>query len=461
MICTDALVRAPAGLRGTVTAPGSKSYTHRALAAATLYGGDVEIANASVSDANRAMAAACGLLGAGVEAGGRSYRVRGLGGAPPSASRTVSVGNSGTALRIVVAMAALSPGRVTVTGDASLRSRPTGRLVDALRRLGASADGERRADARGRPEVYAPITAGGGLAGGAVDVEAGESSQHVSALLIAAGLAAADTEVRVSGPLVSRPYVEMTAEVLGAFGIAVGADYGANRFSVEHGQRPRPPARYAVPGDYSQAAFFLAAACLADSDVTVRGLDPGDRQGDRAVVELMRRMGAAVEEREGGRELRVRGPFPLEGIEADLSATPDLFPVMAVLGAHASGRTRLHSMPQMRTKETDRIAVVGRELGRHGVRTESGPDEMTVHGAEPGGGGGGGAAPAGGPRYDFSADGGRGVSDHRIAMALSIAGLAGGASAVVRDAGSVSISYPSYFDELRRLGATVDMRGEP
>ena len=169
-------------------------------------------------------------------------------------------------------------------------------------------------------------------------------------------------------------------------------------------------------------------------------------------------MGAAVEERAGGRELRVRGPFPLKGIDADLSATPDLFPVMAVLGAHASGRTRLHSMPQMRTKETDRIAVVGRELGRHGVRTESGPDEMTVHGAAPGGGGG---APAACPRYDFSADGGRGVSDHRIAMALSIAGLAGGASAVVRDAGSVSISYPSYFDELRRLGAAVDMQGGP
>ena len=456
MVGTDALVRAPAGLRGTVTAPGSKSYTHRALAAATLYGGDVAIENASDSDANRAMAAACGTLGARVEAGrgGRSIRVRGLGGVPPSVSCTVDVGNSGTALRMMVAMAALSPGRVTVTGDASLRNRPTGALVGALRALGASADGERRADARGGPEVYAPIAAGGGISGGRVAVEAGTSSQHVSALLIAAGLAGSDTAVEVRGPLVSRPYVEMTVEVLGAFGIAVDADYDAGSFVVESGQRPAPPAAYRVPGDYSQAAFFLAAACLADSDVTVGGLDPSDRQGDRAVVGLLRRMGASIEERAGGAELRVRGPFRLEGIEADLSATPDLFPVMAVLGAHASGRTRLHGMPQMRTKETDRIAVVERELGRHGVRTESGPDEMTVHGRLPGGG----AA----ERYDFSADGGRGVSDHRVAMALSLAGLAGGSpGAVVRDAGSVSISYPSYFDELLRLGAEVGDAGGP
>lgn len=455
MVCTDALVRAPAGLRGAVTAPGSKSYTHRALAAATLYGGDVSIENASVSDANRAMAEACSALGARVDAdaAARSFRVRGLAGAPPAASCTVSVGNSGTALRIAVAMAALSPGRVTVTGDASLRNRPTGALVGALRALGASADGEGRADARGRPEVYAPITAGGGISGGRAAVEAGTSSQHVSALLIAAGLAAADTSVEVRGPLVSRPYVEMTVEVLGEFGIVVDADYAAGTFHVESGQRPAPPAAYRVPGDYSQAAFFLAAACLADSDVTVGGLDPSDRQGDRAVVGLLRRMGAAIEERAGGAELRVRGPFRLEGIEADLSATPDLFPVMAVLGAHASGSTRLHGMPQMRTKETDRIAVVERELGRHGVRTESGADEMTVHGGRPGGG----------ARCDFSADGGRGVSDHRVAMALSLAGLAGGGGgggggpgAVVRDAGSVSISYPSYFDELRRLGADVE-----
>ena len=460
MVGTDALVRAPAGLRGTVTAPGSKSYTHRALAAATLYGGDVAIENASGSDANMAMAAACAMLGARVDAGragGRSLRVRGLGASPPSVSCTASVGNSGTALRMMVAMAALSSGRVTVTGDASLRNRPTGALVGALRALGASADGERRADASGRPEVYAPITAGGGISGGRAAVEAGTSSQHVSALLIAAGLAAADTAVEVRGPLVSRPYVEMTVEVLGAFGISVDADYAAGSFFVESGQRPEPPAAYRVPGDYSQAAFFLAAACLADSDVTVRGLDPGDRQGDRAVVGLLRRMGASIEERAGGAELRVRGPFRLEGIEADLSATPDLFPVMAVLGAHASGRTRLHGMPQMRTKETDRIAVVERELGRHGVRTESGTDEMTVHGRRPGGGG---AAAA--KRYDFSADGGRGVSDHRVAMALSLAGLAGGShGAVVRDAGSVSISYPSYFDELRQLGAEVGDAGGP
>ena len=449
MVGTDAAVSGPAVLRGTVTAPGSKSYTHRALAAATLYGGDVAIDNASDSDANAGMAAACSRFGARVDRDGCTFRVRGLDGRPP-APCTADVGNSGTALRIAVAMAALSQGEAIVTGDASLRNRPTGALVGALRALGGKADGVRRADARGRPEVYAPITVGGGLAGGTAVVRAGESSQHVSALLIAANSAAADAEIAVRGPLVSLPYVEMTVEVLGAFGIAVDADFGSGRFLVRSGQRPAPPSRYAVPGDYSQAAFFLAAACLTDSDVTVRGLDPCDRQGDRAVVGLLRRMGAEIGEGPGG-DLRVRGPFRLRGIDADLSATPDLFPVMAVVGAHAEGLTRLHSMPQIRTKETDRIAVVERELGRHGIRTSSGPDEMAVHGRGP---------DSKVPDYDFSADGGRGVSDHRVAMALSLAGLAG-RGAVIRDAGSVSISYPSYFDELRRLGAGVEMSGSP
>ena len=475
MAGTNATVWGPAVLRGTVTAPGSKSYTHRALAAAALYGGDVVIENASDSDACAAMAAACSRFGARVDragggaagaagAGGLVLRVRGLGGRPPAPCRA-DVGNSGTALRIAVAMAALSLGTATVTGDASLRSRPTGALVGALRALGGAADGVQRADARGRPEVYAPITAGGGLAGGAAEVVAGESSQHVSALLIVANSAAADTEITIRGPLASRPYVEMTVEVLAAFGIAVDADLAAGRLFVRHGQRPAPPARYAVPGDYSQAAFFLAAACLTDSDVTVRGLDPGDRQGDKAVVGLLRRMGAEICEGPGG-DLRVRGPFRLEGIDADLSATPDLFPVMAVVGAHAEGPTRLHNMPQIRTKETDRIAVVERELGRHGIPTESGPDEMTVHGGRrrpPAAAAAAAAARGGGagsPEYDFGADGGMGVSDHRVAMALSLAGLAG-RGAVIRDAGSVSISYPSYFGELRRLGAVVEVQGGP
>lgn len=447
MVGTDATVSGPAVLRGTVIAPGSKSYTHRALAVATLYGGDVTIYNASDSDANVGMAAACSRFGARVDRDGCTFRVRGLDCRPP-APCTADVGNSGTALRIAVAMASLSQGKATVTGDASLRNRPTGALVGALRALGGKADGVRRADAHGRPEVYAPITAGGGLAGGTAVVRAGESSQHISALLIAANSAAADTEIAVRGPLVSGPYVAMTVAVLGAFGMATHADFGSRRFSVRSGQRPVPPARYEVPGDYSQAAFFLAAACLTDSDVTIHGLDPGDWQGDRAVVGLLMRMGAEIEEGPRG-GLRVRGPFRLRGIDADLSDTPDLFPVMAVAGAHAEGATRLYNMPQIRTKETDRIAVIERELGRHGIRTASGPDEMTVHGRMPG---------SAIPEYDFSADGGMGVSDHRVAMALSLAGLAG-RGAVIRDAGSVSISYPSYFDELRRLGAGVEMSG--
>ena len=436
-------------LSGRVDAPGSKSYTHRAVAAASLYGTETLIENPSNSEANAAMVGACRAMGARAawEGGGPrpALRVTGFGaGGPDAAGAEVSVGNSGTALRIAVAMAAASRGSATITGDASLRNRPTGQLVRALNDLGADVRGERRPGASGATEEYAPVRAGpGGLRGGRADMPNPKSSQYVTALLMVGSLAESDVEVRTGGPTVSGPYVDVTIDVLGRFGIRAARSGGV--YAVRCGQEPRPPARYAVPGDYSQAAFLMAAACLAESDVTVGGLDPGDAQGDRRVVEVLRRMGADARHTGGGAAVRVTGPSDLEGVDEDLADAPDLLPVLAVLGAHARGSTRLHGVPQIREKETDRIAVMERELGRHGIRTESGPDEMTVHG--------GGAGALGGP-HDFSAVGDRGVSDHRIAMALSLFGIAG-RGAVVRDAGCVAISYPDYFDHLRLLGAEV------
>lgn len=457
----DVMIGGSGVLRGVVTVPGSKSYTHRVVAAASLCGGRTIIENPSNSEANCAMIRACEQLGASVRRtgggggpGGDVIEVTGTGGRPRAAAKTIDMGNSGTALRIVTSMASLAAAEcrpITITGDPSLRGRPMKPLLDALRALGADISGVARGG-----EEYAPVTvgAGGGLDGGGAQLSCGKSSQYLSSLLIAGCFAGRDVEIDVTGQMVSRPYVEMTLEVLRRFGLAVKSSPDLMRHRISAGGGGGActgPGTYRIPGDYSQSAFFLAAACLAESDVRVRGLDPGDKQGDRMIVDVLRTMGAVIEQ-DGG-DLLVRGPFELRGTDVDLVDAPDLFPVLAVLGAYASGRTRLYNMPQIRSKETDRIAVMERELGRYGVRTESGADEMTVyHGGPvrpaPGAGGGQGA-------YVFDAAGEQGVTDHRVAMALSLIGIRSG-RALIRDAGGIAVSYPDYLDHMEGIGVRVD-----
>lgn len=421
-----------ARLSGRVRAPGSKSYTHRMLAAASL-AGETLVENPSRSEANMAMAEGCRRLGARVEGAG-GLRVSGTRGRPRLRAPVIDVGNSGTALRILVGLASLADGRVAVTGDASLRARPTGPLIGALNALGADVRG---AGAGG----CAPVEVNArGLRGGSVEIDASASSQFVSSLLLAAPLAREGVEVRLRGEPVSAPYIGMTADVLGRFGVRVAAGAGGRSYSVAPGQELSSGGSCRVPGDYSQAAFPLAAGCLVDSDVEVHGLE-ADGQGDSRIVGILRGMGADV--RLAGGAASVRGPARLQGGEWDLRDTPDLFPVLAVLGMYAEGSTRLHNMPNIRAKETDRIAVMGRELRRCGARVEEGPDEMTVHGLD---------VPPG-PR-ELDASGAHGVADHRAAMALSLVGLRSG-PAVVRGAGRIAVSYPGYADDMRSLGARV------
>ena len=433
----DVLVSGAGGMRGEVTPPPSKSYTHRAIAAASLSDRTV-IRNPSLSEANTDMRRACEQMGAGIattEDGG--YDVRGFGCREPSGR--VWVGNSGTALRLAVSLAGVVGGTRVIDGDASLRRRPTGALIRALNALGG--------DARGTPgggEEYAPITVTGGrLSGGSVEIDGTKSSQYISSLLLASPLADSDVEIRIAGDVVSRPYIEMTRRVMGSFGVSVDSPDG-RRYRVPSGQRYASPGAYEIPPDYSQAAFFLAAACLVESDVTVRGLVPDNAQADERIVQILSDMGAVIEG-EGDR-LRVRGPFELAGAEIDLRESPDLFPVLAVLGAYAEGSTRLHNMPQIRYKETDRVAVVSRELRKYGVRVDdAAEDEMTVYHAD---------MPE--RRYDFDARGGHGVTDHRVAMALSLVGIRSG-SAVIRDAGRIGISYPDYLEHLGSVGVKSEV----
>jgi len=439
----DALIKKSTNLRGEVTVPGSKSYTHRVIAAASLYGSDTTIRNPSDSDANGKMIEACRQLGASIERDGKSLRVKGVSG-HPSTVDPIDMGNSGTAMRIVVALSSLAMGKVTITGDPSLQNRPTRPLLDALRGLGVDVAGIVRKDHNGVIAEYAPISvnATGSIAGGKVQVSCRESSQYLTALLLVSNFADRDVEIEVTDAVVSKPYVRMTLEVLRTFGLRVESSPDLLHYRIKCRQDYQEPSACSVPGDWSQAAFFLAAACLVPSSVRVRGLDPNDQQGDKVIVDVLRDMGATITE--DGNDLAVNGPFELQGTDVDLIDAPDLFPVLSVLGVYARGKTRLYNMPQIRSKETDRIAVIQREFEKYGIRAESQEDEMTVCHAD---------LPE--KEYVFSARGEQGVTDHRVAMALSLIGIRSG-RAVIREADKISISYPGYLDDMQKIGVQID-----
>lgn len=436
----DALIKKSSNLHGEVTAPGSKSYTHRVIAAATIYGSSTFVKNSSNSEANLTLIRACRQLGATITEDGKNLRIKGVGGIP-ILSGPIDVGNSGTALRIAVSLATLAKGTgITVNGDASLQNRPTKALIDALKQLGADVTGTKHS---GSHEKYAPIIVNSrGLKGGKVTISGSTSSQYLTSLLLVSNFAENDVEIEVTGKIVSKPYIDMTLQVLRQFDLKVDSSPDYRHYYIKSHQQYNKPAHYDIPGDYSQAAFFLAAACLVKSNVRVKGLNPADKQGDKIIIDKLTEMGAKIEQ--DGNDLVVRGPFDLHGIEADLIDAPDLFPVLSVLGVYAKGKTRLYNMPQIRSKETDRIAVIERELTKYGVKVEFAEDEMTVYHSD---------LPE--KEYIFSARGAQGVTDHRVAMALSLIGIRSGC-AVIKEAHKIAISYPDYIEDMKSIGVNID-----
>lgn len=438
----DALIKKSTNLKGEVRVPGSKSYTHRVIAAASIYGSSTLIQNPSNSQANESLIEACRQLGAKIEWDGKNIRVKGVKGIPNTKNQ-INVGNSGTAMRIAVALASLAKGKVIITGDPSLQSRPTTPLLRALRELGVDVTGFVKNDPYGNIAEYAPIIVNAnGIQGGFVEISCKESSQYLTSLLLVSNFAQKDIEIKVIDTIASKPYVKMTLEVLRKFGLTIEHSSDYMTYKIKSHQSYHKPDVYPIPGDYSQSAFFLVAACLVNSDIRITGLVSDDQQGDKMIVDILRKMGAIIEE--DGNDLVVRGPFDLHGIEVDLIDAPDLFPVLSVLGIYAKGKMRLYNMPQIRSKETDRIAVIERELIKYGVKVESKIDEMTVYQTD---------LPE--KEYVFSAKGAQGVTDHRIAMALSLIGICSGCS-VIKEADKISISYPDYLDDMESIGVNID-----
>jgi len=413
-------------IHGEVYAPPSKSYTHRAITIAALAHGSI-IRRPLISDDTLATIRACEMFGADIKIRDSDLIIRGVGGAPAVPDDVIDVANSGTTLRFMSAVAALTNGVTVLTGDRSIRSRPNGPLLEVLNDLGVEAYSTRSNDC-------APLVIRGRLNGAITRIDGSISSQFVSALLIACPLTNNSTTLSIKGELKSKPYVDVTIEIIEkAGGEILVEDTNSMKFIIPANQK-YDLREYTVPGDFSSASYPLAAAAMTGSTVTVRNLFPS-KQGDVAIIDILRRMGANIEwDMENG-EVTVNGG-ELHGITIDAGATPDLVPTVAVLGAVADGVTVIGNAEHVRYKETDRLHAMAVELKKMGIKIKEETDKLTITGGKLVG-------------ADL-----HGWHDHRIAMALTIAALVAG-NTTIDTAESVSISYPNFFDEMRALGADL------
>lgn len=415
-------------LRGALHIPGSKSHTIRAVAIAAMAKGESVIERPLESADGLAAVHAYRALGAEITCEQDCWRVQGLGGQWKAPDRVIDVGNSGTTMLLALGGAALiREGIAVIEGDEQVNRRPCGQLEQALNALGARVESTRN---NGCP----PYVVRGTLRGGRATVE-GITSQYVSALLINCPLAEGDTHLDV--PLLNeRPYVGMTLQWLKQQGVTVSHAEDYSTFDIP-GRQAYQPVHGAIPGDFSSATFFLAAGALGGNDVLCRGLDLNDTQGDKAVVEYLRAMGAKIDVSDEG--IRVSGQG-LTGCEIDLNATPDALPMMSVVACFAKGTTKLVNVEQARVKETDRIAVMRQELTKMGAKITERPDGLVIEES---------------PLHAATVEG---HGDHRVVMSLAIAGSMLQGTTTINGYEAVNITYPGFAEAVQGLGGNAVVR---
>ena len=383
----------PAGpVQAKVRVPGSKSLTNRALICAALANGTSQLTNASDSTDTALLCNGLNQLGVLVRKMDNVLVVEGTGGRLYAPKFPIPVGNAGTTLRFMLSLASLATGEVVFEADSRMAERPMTELLDALRMLGVEC----------RAEGIAPryVVKGGSLRGGNALMRGDRSSQFLSSLLMAAPYARQDVVIEVEGMLSSIPYIDLTLDVMQAFG--VGVEYFDRKwFRVKSGQT-YSPASYSVEPDASGASYFLSAAAILGGEIVVEGLSRTSRQGDIAFARLLETMGAFVEE-EGG-NLRLVSKGALHGIDMDMNSMPDLVPTLAVTALFASGATRIRNVAHLRFKESDRLEALETELKKLGANITLHEDGLEIV-----------PAPLHGCLLDT-------YDDHRLAMSFALIG---------------------------------------
>lgn len=408
-----------------VSVPGSKSLANRALVCAALAAGRSRLSDFSRSEDSKALLTALRRLGFSMEPHPpRDLIVEGSGGRVPAPRADVHLGNAGTALRFVTALSALGRGTFHIEGDRRMHERPIRGLVDALRGLGAEVE---YAGAEGFPPLR--VTASG-IRGGSVLLDARDSSQFLSALLLVAPSAQDPIEIRTDGPLPSRGYVALTLEVMSRFGIrpAVSPEAWLVRPSTYRS------GTYVVEPDAAAAGYWFAMAAVTGGRATVNGLEESCLQPEIGFVQDLEAMGARVERGRG--RITVTGK-PLRGLDVSMNDRPDSVPTLAVTALFARGKTRIRDVAHLRHKESDRLAALAHELGKLGARVAEHADGLDID------------PPARVKPAEIET-----YRDHRIAMSFAVAGVASPGIRIL-DPACVSKSYPNFWQTLKHCGIEV------
>ena len=407
----------PTSVSGTVTAPPSKSYMQRAIALAVLSHNPTIISDLSDCNDCRAAISVARNLGCAVEQTADELRI-----VPPAnglAGSHLHCGESGLALRMFTPVASLLGSRVELTGEGSLTQRPVGFMEDTLRQLGVDVQTN---------SGLLPIAVKGPMRGGKATVDGSVSSQFLTGLLIALPTLKNDTVLTVNN-LTSRPYIDMTLQIMRDFGVFVeNADY--EQFTIKGGQQ-YANAKYRVEGDWSGAAAFIVAAAIAGT-LKINGLNPQSAQADRAIIDVLRLTGTKIAF-DADNCLIVNKNDNLQPFNFDATNCPDLFPVLAALAANCKGTSAIAGVHRLTHKESNRAEAIRRELGKLGVSVEFDGDKMIVVGGPISGG----AASA--------------CNDHRMAMSLALCALNASGAVTIEGTECVSKSYPEFFDDLESV----------
>ena len=421
-------------LEGNINCPPSKSYTHRAIAIASLAEGKSTISNPLLSRDTIATISGCKMFGIKIEKVNENVNCIEILGKNQfeTPKDIIDAENSGTTIRILTSMAALVKNGYTIlTGDGSLKTRPMQPLISALNQLGVHAFSSNE---KNTPPL---IVKGGGIKGGLVSIEGGISSQFISSLLISCSYALTDVEIRVKGKQVSIPYITSTIETMKKFGVSIehNKEY-LNYYISNYKYRPTD---FTIPGDFSSASLIIAAGVLCGGKIAIGGMNFHYPQGDMEIIDIVRQMGGDIKVNKEKGEVIIYGSNSLDGIECNLVNCPDLLPVVSIISLKARTPVRIFGISHARFKETNRVSIITNELRKMGVDVSEKEDEILINPVK------------GLKNVEFDSH-----NDHRLFMAFTIASMLTNKS-IVRGAESIDVSYPSFINEIKRLGANVNL----
>ncbi|HBP10922.1 MAG TPA: 3-phosphoshikimate 1-carboxyvinyltransferase [Nitrospina sp.] len=408
-------------LQATITVPGSKSYTNRALLIAGLTDGECRLEKPLVSDDTKHMIRALKAFGISVQEEKEAFIVSGRGGKLSTPEEDIFIGNAGTTMRFLTTFSALVPGKTRLDGDERMRQRPLADLLHCLTQMGVKAVS---ANGNGCPPID---IAGGEVPGGEVQLAGDKSSQYLTSILLSAPYFKNDTCIHIQGDLTSKSYADITLDIMKTFGVSV-INESYQRFKVKAGDRYNAQT-YQVESDWSSASYFLAAAAVTGGEVTLTDINPHSVQGDAQFTSVLEKMGCRVEKKSN--TLQIKGN-PLKGITINMNNMPDAVQTLAVTALFAEGETVIQGIGNLRIKETDRILALANELTRLGAEVETGEDYLVIR---PG---------------DYRGAEIETYDDHRMAMSFAVAGLKI-PGIRIKNPTCVEKSFPDFFQRFANL----------